>query len=224
MACTCPHHVHRNAICKHMAAVENATDDGTLDVFLSKDEDDAEPEDCDGLGGILCWPCVQTGRKELPNEPPLQSFLSMARQVTVSDSTDQRTLTESANAATDDTSETPTALLDRARQHATNVATEHFQDLPVETINWEVSHRTQRQAGVTKYDPLFGTIQSLPIIDEISRNRMNSRGGRQSGNSATFPSAELLMPIIPVRSTTRQFGYATSIVSYTGSDLFVASA
>ncbi|MFH5802094.1 hypothetical protein [Haladaptatus sp. CMAA 1911] len=27
MACTCPHHVHRNAFCKHMAAVENATDD-----------------------------------------------------------------------------------------------------------------------------------------------------------------------------------------------------
>jgi hypothetical protein len=28
MACTCPHHVHRDAFCKHMAAVENATDDG----------------------------------------------------------------------------------------------------------------------------------------------------------------------------------------------------
>ncbi|WP_435157987.1 SWIM zinc finger family protein [Haladaptatus sp. DFWS20] len=23
MACTCPNHVHRNAYCKHMAAVEN---------------------------------------------------------------------------------------------------------------------------------------------------------------------------------------------------------
>ncbi len=29
IACTCPHHVHRNAFCKHMAGVENATDDGT---------------------------------------------------------------------------------------------------------------------------------------------------------------------------------------------------
>ena len=38
MACTCPHHVHRNAFCKHMAAVENATDDGTLDAFPSEDE------------------------------------------------------------------------------------------------------------------------------------------------------------------------------------------
>jgi SprT-like protein len=37
----------------------------------------------------------------------------MARQVTFSDSTDQRTLTESANTTTDDTPETPTALLDR---------------------------------------------------------------------------------------------------------------
>ncbi|GKZ15180.1 hypothetical protein [Haladaptatus sp. T7] len=29
MACTYPHHVHRNAFCKHMAAVEIETDDGT---------------------------------------------------------------------------------------------------------------------------------------------------------------------------------------------------
>ncbi len=68
MACTCPHHVHRNAFCKHMAAVENATDDGTLDAFPSEDND-AEQEDCDcdGLDGFPCWPCVRTGRKELPN-------------------------------------------------------------------------------------------------------------------------------------------------------------
>ncbi|WP_227380331.1 SWIM zinc finger family protein [Haladaptatus halobius] len=73
MACTCPHHVHRSAVCKHMAAVETATDDGTLTAFPSDDdetdEDDAEPEerDCDGLGGFPCWPCVRTGRKALPN-------------------------------------------------------------------------------------------------------------------------------------------------------------
>ncbi|WP_458188879.1 SWIM zinc finger family protein [Haladaptatus sp. NG-WS-4] len=69
MACTCPHHVHRNAYCKHMAAVETATDDGTLDAFPSADEADAELEDCDcdGLGDFPCWPCVRTGRKELPN-------------------------------------------------------------------------------------------------------------------------------------------------------------
>ncbi|WP_266080783.1 SWIM zinc finger family protein [Haladaptatus caseinilyticus] len=67
MACTCPHHVHRDAFCKHMAAVENGTDDGTLDAFSS--EDDTEPEDCDceGLGDFPCWPCVRVGRKELPN-------------------------------------------------------------------------------------------------------------------------------------------------------------
>ena len=39
MACTCPHHVHRNAFCKHMAAVETATDDGTLDAFPSEDDE-----------------------------------------------------------------------------------------------------------------------------------------------------------------------------------------
>ncbi|MFB9808010.1 SWIM zinc finger family protein [Haladaptatus pallidirubidus] len=73
MACTCPHHVHRSAFCKHMAAVETATDDGTLTAFPSDDdktdEDDAEPEecDCDGLNGFPCWPCVRAHRKELPN-------------------------------------------------------------------------------------------------------------------------------------------------------------
>ncbi|WP_227357318.1 SWIM zinc finger family protein [Haladaptatus salinisoli] len=80
MACTCPHHVHRSAFCKHMTAVETATDDGTLDVFLSEDdeedeetdetdEDDAAPAecDCDGLNGFPCWPCVRARRKELPN-------------------------------------------------------------------------------------------------------------------------------------------------------------
>ncbi len=39
MACTCPHHIHRNAFCKHMAAVENATNDGTFDAFPSEDDD-----------------------------------------------------------------------------------------------------------------------------------------------------------------------------------------
>jgi hypothetical protein len=56
-----------------MAAVKTATDDRTLDAFLSEDddednEDDTESSecDCDGLGGSPCWPCVRTGRKELP--------------------------------------------------------------------------------------------------------------------------------------------------------------
>ncbi|WP_435158817.1 hypothetical protein [Haladaptatus sp. DFWS20] len=65
MTCTCPHHVHHDAFCKHMAAVENATDDGTLTAFPSDDEDNTEPEncDCDGLGDFPCWPCVrQDGR------------------------------------------------------------------------------------------------------------------------------------------------------------------
>ncbi len=52
-----------------MAAVENATHDGALEAFSSENEDDTEPGDCDcnGLGGFPCWPCVRTGRKELPN-------------------------------------------------------------------------------------------------------------------------------------------------------------
>ncbi|WP_458190955.1 SWIM zinc finger family protein [Haladaptatus sp. NG-WS-4] len=68
MACTCPHHVHRSAFCKHMAAVENATEEGTLNAFPTED-DETEPEDCDceGLGDFPCWPCVRMGRKDLPN-------------------------------------------------------------------------------------------------------------------------------------------------------------
>ncbi|ODR79560.1 hypothetical protein BG842_06545 [Haladaptatus sp. W1] len=85
----------------------------------------------------------------------------MARQVTVLEITAQRTLTESANAVTDDTPKTSTALLDRARQHAADVATEHFPDLSAEAIDWEVSHRAQRQAGVTKYDP---TTEAITIV------------------------------------------------------------
>ncbi|WP_231188332.1 SWIM zinc finger family protein [Haladaptatus sp. DYF46] len=68
MACTCPHHVHRNAFCKHMAAVENATDDGSLDAFPSEDnEDDAEPAECecDGLNDFPCWPYMRMSRRTL---------------------------------------------------------------------------------------------------------------------------------------------------------------
>jgi hypothetical protein len=63
----------------------------------SEDDNDIEPEDCDcdGLNGFPMLPCVRTGRKELPNEPLLQPFLPMARQLMFSDTTDQRTLTES---------------------------------------------------------------------------------------------------------------------------------
>ena len=69
MACACPHHVHRNAVCKHMAAVEHATDDGTLEAFLSEDDEDhAEPENCDckGLSGFPCWECVKMNRRGIP--------------------------------------------------------------------------------------------------------------------------------------------------------------
>jgi hypothetical protein len=69
VACTYPHHIHLNAYYKHMAAVENATDDGMLKAFPSEDDDDTESTECacDGLNGFPCWPCVRTGQKELPN-------------------------------------------------------------------------------------------------------------------------------------------------------------
>ncbi|WP_231188317.1 SprT-like domain-containing protein [Haladaptatus sp. DYF46] len=79
----------------------------------------------------------------------------MSRQTTLSDVT-QRTLTECADGSTEREDDTPTterALLDRAQAHAADVAAEHFPDLPIEAIGWDVSHRAKRRAGVTKYDP-----------------------------------------------------------------------
>ena len=40
MACTCPHHVHRNAFCKHMTGVEDVAADGDLDAFPTEDSDE----------------------------------------------------------------------------------------------------------------------------------------------------------------------------------------
>ncbi|GAA0236157.1 SWIM zinc finger family protein [Haladaptatus pallidirubidus] len=67
MACTCPHHVHRSAFCKHMAAVENATDDGTLEAFPSEDNDDERISgpytgyDKDGNVDHNYWKCEHCG-------------------------------------------------------------------------------------------------------------------------------------------------------------------
>ncbi|GAA0242569.1 SWIM zinc finger family protein [Haladaptatus pallidirubidus] len=67
MTCTCPHHVHRAAYCKHMAAVENATDDGTLDAFPSDDDETDKREtaecDCDGLVWLRVL-AVRAGRPQ----------------------------------------------------------------------------------------------------------------------------------------------------------------
>jgi hypothetical protein len=118
MAYTCPHHVHRSTVCKHMAAVETATDDGTLTAFPSDDDEtDKETETAefnyDGLDGFPCWPCVRVGRNCQPNSGSLFPF--MPRQMKISDVADQRTLTECADAANenDDTPTTKRALLDR---------------------------------------------------------------------------------------------------------------
>ncbi|WP_231188638.1 SWIM zinc finger family protein [Haladaptatus sp. DYF46] len=64
MACTCPHHVHRNAFCKHMAAVENVIDDGTLNAFPSDDERTSGPyTGYDKYGNVdhTYWMCEGCG-------------------------------------------------------------------------------------------------------------------------------------------------------------------
>ncbi|WP_227379543.1 SprT-like domain-containing protein [Haladaptatus halobius] len=69
----------------------------------------------------------------------------------------QRTLTECAAGSTEREDDTPTTerdLLDRAQAHAAErLAAEHFPSLPVDVIDWTVSHCVQRTAGATKYNP-----------------------------------------------------------------------
>ena len=57
IACTCPHCIHRTVSCKHMVAVENATDDGTLTVFSSENKENILRSDecnCNGRSDSLC--------------------------------------------------------------------------------------------------------------------------------------------------------------------------
>ncbi|WP_423746695.1 hypothetical protein V5735_19445 [Haladaptatus sp. SPP-AMP-3] len=57
---------------KHIREVVTI-DDGALNAFPSEDNDaELDNCDCDSLSDFPCWPCVRTGRTELPNEPPLQ--------------------------------------------------------------------------------------------------------------------------------------------------------
>jgi hypothetical protein len=51
VACTCLHHIRWNVFCKHMAAVENATD-GTLNAFPSEDDNDAELETATAMASV----------------------------------------------------------------------------------------------------------------------------------------------------------------------------
>ncbi|WP_433633421.1 hypothetical protein [Halomicrococcus sp. NG-SE-24] len=43
-ALACTYHVHRHAHCKHMAAVEDATADGSLDAVPTDDDDDTSDD------------------------------------------------------------------------------------------------------------------------------------------------------------------------------------
>ncbi|WP_227377904.1 SprT family zinc-dependent metalloprotease [Haladaptatus halobius] len=101
----------------------------------------------------------------------------MSRQLTFSDVAAQRTLSEMTvtTAVGDDTAPTTRAgLLDRARQHAATVAADHFPALPVERIDWEISERTQRTAGVTTYDP-----QTDEITISLTWDAYDSQGWEQ---------------------------------------------
>jgi hypothetical protein len=94
-----------------------------------------------------------------------------------SDVAAQRTLTQCADAPTeceDDTLTTDRDLLDRAQAHAADVAAEHFPALPVDAIEWEISHRAKQQAGVTKYDP-----DTDAITIRLSWDAYNSHGWEQ---------------------------------------------
>ncbi|RBI59375.1 sprT domain-containing protein [halophilic archaeon] len=83
----------------------------------------------------------------------------MSRETKLSDVAAQQTLskTTAPTADSDDDADaaptTQASLLDRARQHAATVAADHFPDLPVKRIAWEISNRRQRSTEATKHDP-----------------------------------------------------------------------
>lgn len=47
--------------------------------------------------------------------------------------------------------ETKAEFIERAEEYAAEVASEHFPDLPLESVEWEVSTRAKQAAGRTKY-------------------------------------------------------------------------
>ena len=70
--------------------------------------------------------------------------------------------------------QTKQALCERAEAHAAGVVTEHFPELPVESITWETSTRMQRSAGVAIYDR-----QSTEITIRLSWDAYETYGWEQ---------------------------------------------
>ncbi len=87
IACECPADDRYDGACKHRVGVairtpllQAATDhslvaDGGTQIEKEaetheNDSDTDQPADCDcdGLGGFPCWPCVRSGRRDLPAE------------------------------------------------------------------------------------------------------------------------------------------------------------
>lgn len=87
IACECPADDRYDGACKHRVGVairtpllQAATDhslvaDGGTQIenkpkAHAGDNDSDQPADCDcdGLGGFPCWPCVRSGRRDLPEK------------------------------------------------------------------------------------------------------------------------------------------------------------
>lgn len=68
----------------------------------------------------------------------------MTEQMTLADAADRTTKTNGF-----DEPETQSEFIEQAEEYAAEVAAEHFPDLPVETVEWEVSTRMERAAGRT---------------------------------------------------------------------------
>ncbi|WP_266081509.1 SWIM zinc finger family protein [Haladaptatus caseinilyticus] len=87
IACECPADDRYDGACKHRVGVairtpilQAVTDhslaaDGGIQFeneteTYAEDSDSNQPADCDcdGLGGFPCWPCVRSGRRDLPEE------------------------------------------------------------------------------------------------------------------------------------------------------------
>ncbi|WP_122089735.1 SprT family zinc-dependent metalloprotease [Halalkalicoccus subterraneus] len=81
---------------------------------------------------------------------------------------------EENNRSSESRPATKATLCECAATHASEVAAEHFPELPIEAIDWETSTRMQRSAGVAIYDQ-----QSEQITIRLSWDAYEAYGWEQ---------------------------------------------
>ena len=94
----------------------------------------------------------------------MEEYRTSGRKTMTPTQTTFADITEASKTRDDGIPESPTEpdtqseFIERAREYAADVAAEHFPELSLETVEWEVSTRAERRAGLTHYDRATGDI------------------------------------------------------------------